>query len=143
MQTSIKLYYSPGACSLATHILLRETGTPFTLEKVDTGKHTTSGGGDFYAFSPKGQVPVIELRVDMGLQRGKVVIVAHEAIGAQRRRRQLHHDDIIVAMEPRALVLRRQMVEPVRGRKGEFLGNAIHHCAPRPATARRQKSGSA
>ena len=47
MQNSIKLYYSPGACSLATHILLRETGTPFTLEKVATHKHTTSTGGDF------------------------------------------------------------------------------------------------
>lgn len=73
MQTSIKLYYSPGACSLAIHILLRETGTPFTLEKVDTSKHTTSEGGDFYAISPKGQVPVIELADGTRLTEGPVV----------------------------------------------------------------------
>lgn len=73
MQTSIKLYYSPGACSLATHILLRETGTLFTLEKVDPSKHTTSGGGDFYAISPKGQVPVIELPDGMRLTEGPVI----------------------------------------------------------------------
>ena len=73
MQTSIKLYYAPGACSLATHILLRETGTPFTLEKVDTSKHTTSGGGDFYAISPKGQVPVIELPDGTRITEGPVV----------------------------------------------------------------------
>ena len=73
MQTSIKLYYSPGACSLATHILLRETGTRFTLEKVDTHKHTTSNGGDFYAVNPKGQVPVIELPDGTRLTEGPVV----------------------------------------------------------------------
>lgn len=73
MQTAIKLYYSPGACSLATHILLRETGTPFTLEKVDTSKHTTSGGGDFYAINPKGQVPVIELPDGTRITEGPVV----------------------------------------------------------------------
>lgn len=73
MQTSIKLYYAPGACSLATHILLRETGTPFTLEKVDTSNHTTSGGGDFYAISPKGQVPVIELPDGTRITEGPVV----------------------------------------------------------------------
>ncbi|MGQ0729491.1 glutathione transferase GstA [Acidovorax sp.] len=73
MQNSIKLYYSPGACSLATHILLRETGTPFTLEKVDTHKHTTSTGGDFYAISPKGQVPVIELADGTRITEGPIV----------------------------------------------------------------------
>lgn len=73
MQTSLKLYYSPGACSLAPHILLRETGMPFTLEKVDTGKHVTAAGVDYYAISPKGQVPLIELDDGTRLSEGPVI----------------------------------------------------------------------
>lgn len=73
MQTSLKLYYSPGACSLAPHILLRETGMPFTLEKVDTGKHVTAAGADYYAISPKGQVPLIEFDDGTRLSEGPVI----------------------------------------------------------------------
>ena len=72
MQT-LKLYYSPGACSLAPHILLRETGTPFTLEKVDTAKHLTADGGDFYAINSKGQVPLLELADGTRLSEGPVI----------------------------------------------------------------------
>jgi glutathione S-transferase len=57
----MKLYFSPGACSLAVHIVLRETGTPFELVKVDTGAHRTADGADFYGINPKGLVPVLEL----------------------------------------------------------------------------------
>jgi glutathione S-transferase len=57
----MKLYFSPGACSLAVHIVLRETGAPFELVKVDTGAHKTTDGADFYGVNPKGQVPVLEL----------------------------------------------------------------------------------
>lgn len=56
----MKLYYSPGACSLAIHIDLREAGMNFSLEKVDLrgGKYA---GGDFSKVNPKGYVPALEL----------------------------------------------------------------------------------
>ena len=58
----MKLFYSPGACSQAPHIILRETGTPFTLAKVDLGQHQTQEGGNYYELNPKGQVPLLGLR---------------------------------------------------------------------------------
>ena len=45
----MKLYYSPGACSLAPHIVAREAGLPVTLEKVDLSKHLTETGANFRA----------------------------------------------------------------------------------------------
>ena len=59
----MKLYYMPGACSLATHILLRESGHTVELEKVGGDKKTESGA-DYLAINPKGYVPA--LRMDDG-----------------------------------------------------------------------------
>lgn len=56
----MKLYYMPGACSLATHILLREAGLPFELERVNRDK-TTETGADFLAVNPHGYVPALKL----------------------------------------------------------------------------------
>jgi glutathione S-transferase len=70
----MKLYYSPAACSLAPHIVLRETGLPFTLEKVDTGKHLTQAGTDYYAINPKGQVPLLQLDDGQLLSEGPVIV---------------------------------------------------------------------
>jgi glutathione S-transferase len=56
----MKLYYMPGACSLATHILLREAGAAVELEKVGRDKKTESGA-DFLAINPKGYVPALQL----------------------------------------------------------------------------------
>jgi glutathione S-transferase len=57
----MKLYYSPGACSLASHIVELEGGLDLTLEKVDLKTHRTAGGADFMAVNPKGYVPALEL----------------------------------------------------------------------------------
>lgn len=57
----MKLYHSPGACSLAVHIALREAGVPFEAVAVDLARHTTADGGDYYAISPRGYVPLLEL----------------------------------------------------------------------------------
>jgi len=57
----MKLYYSPGACSLSPHIALREAGLNFDLVKVDLGSKETSDGGDYRKINPKGYVPLLEL----------------------------------------------------------------------------------
>jgi len=57
----MKLYYSPGACSMAGHIVAAEGGLVLELEKVDLKTHKTEGGEDFYAINPKGNVPTLKL----------------------------------------------------------------------------------
>lgn len=57
----MKLYYAPGACSLAVHIALREIGADFDSVAVDLAKHMTADGKDFHAISPRGYVPLLQL----------------------------------------------------------------------------------
>jgi glutathione S-transferase len=57
----MKLYYSPGACSLAPHIAAREAGLPIELDKVDLRSKKTAAGEDFSALNPKGYVPALRL----------------------------------------------------------------------------------
>jgi glutathione S-transferase len=61
METPMKLYYSPGACSLAVHIALAELGADYDLERVDLASKRTETGRDFTAVNPNGYVPTIEL----------------------------------------------------------------------------------
>ena len=69
----MKLYYSPGACSLAPHIVLREAGAEFTLAKVDLATHRTADGTDYYTLNPRGQVPMLELADGSRLTEGPVI----------------------------------------------------------------------
>jgi glutathione S-transferase len=57
----MKLYYSPGACSLSPHIIAKEAGIPLELVKVDLKTKTIRQEGDFWAINPKGYVPALEL----------------------------------------------------------------------------------
>ena len=57
----MKLYYSPGACSMAPHIVALEAGYKLDLEKVDIPNKKTSDGGDYWKINPKGYVPALAL----------------------------------------------------------------------------------
>ena len=57
----MKLYYSPGACSMAPHIVAREAGHKIELEKVDIPAKKTAGGEDFWTINPKGYVPALKM----------------------------------------------------------------------------------
>lgn len=69
----MKLFYSPNACSLAPHIVLRELGLPFDLIKVDLQQHLTELGEDFCRLNKKGQVPVLQLEDGSFLTEGAVI----------------------------------------------------------------------
>lgn len=71
----MKLYYSPGACSLAPHIALREAERAFELERVDLKSHRTANGVDYYTINPKGSVPTLELD-----ERGALRLTENAAI---------------------------------------------------------------
>ncbi len=74
----MKLYYSPGACSLSPHIALREAGMNFDIEKVDLKAKKTETGADYTAVNPKGYVPALKLD-DGGLLTEASVIVQYVA----------------------------------------------------------------
>lgn len=70
----MKLYYTPGACSLSPHIIAREAGIPIELEKVDLKAQKTETGQDYKTVNPKGYVPA--LRFDDGsiLTEGPAIV---------------------------------------------------------------------
>jgi glutathione S-transferase len=70
----MKLYFSPGACSLSPHIVLLEAGLQFTSERVDLREKKTAGGEDFRAINPKGYVPALALDDGTLLTEGPAIV---------------------------------------------------------------------
>jgi glutathione S-transferase len=73
----MKLYYSPGACSLAAHIVAREAGLALDLVKVDIPTHKTERGEDYFKINPRGYVPALE--IDGGLHTEVAALVQYLA----------------------------------------------------------------
>jgi glutathione S-transferase len=70
----LKLYFAPFACSLASHIALREAGQTFELEKTDIRNKKTASGGDFIAINPKGYVPALQLEDGSVITEGAAIL---------------------------------------------------------------------
>jgi glutathione S-transferase len=79
----MKLYYSPGACSLSPHIALLEAGLPYDLVKVDLRAKKLENGDDFLKVNPKGQVPALALDSGELITEGPVIVqmIADRAAG--------------------------------------------------------------
>lgn len=70
----MKLFYSPGACSLSPHIVLRETGLEFALERVDFKTGLTASGIAYKTINPKGYVPALQLDDGQLLTEGPAIV---------------------------------------------------------------------
>jgi len=70
----MKLYYSPGACSLSPHIVLREGGFDFQLERVDLQSAVTETGADYKTINPNGYVPALQLDDGQVLTEGPAIV---------------------------------------------------------------------
>ena len=79
----MKLYYSPGACSLSPHIVLEESGLPYEAILASTKTHKLQDGTDFYAINPLGYVPFLVLDDGQTLREGPVIVqfVADQVAG--------------------------------------------------------------
>src|SRR5262245_32559162 len=73
-EDSMKLYFSPGACSLSPHIVLREAGIQADLEQVDLKTKRTKSNADFTAVNPKGHVPALVLDDGQVLTEGPAIV---------------------------------------------------------------------
>jgi len=74
MHHTMKLYYSPGACSLSPHIVLEETGLPYQAILASTKSHQLQDGTDYYTINPLGYVPFLVLEDGQTLREGPVIV---------------------------------------------------------------------
>ena len=98
----MKLYYSPGACSLSPHIALLEAGLPYDLVKVDLRAKKLENGEDYLKVNPKGQVPAL------GLDNGEVVTegpVIVQMIADKAAKRRKHDFGLHVERQRQAVAL--------------------------------------
>lgn len=70
----MKLYYSPGACSLSPHIVLKESGLAFEAVAAPTKTHTLADGTDYYTINPLGYVPLLVLDDGRQLREGPAIV---------------------------------------------------------------------
>ena len=70
----MKLFYSPGACSLACHITLAETGSAFAIERADLRSKTTETGADYSTITPRAAVPALQLESGEVLTEGVAIM---------------------------------------------------------------------
>jgi glutathione S-transferase len=70
----MKLYFSPGACSLSPHIVLLESGLPFEKVKADTKTKIMDGGGDYKTVNPLGYVPALQLDDGTIITEGPAIV---------------------------------------------------------------------
>ena len=70
----MKLYYSPGACSLSPHIALQEAGLAYTPVLVSTKSHKLQDGTDYYTINPFGYVPMLQLDDGTMLREGPAIV---------------------------------------------------------------------
>jgi glutathione S-transferase len=95
----MKLYYAPGACSLADHIALNKAGLTFEHEKVDLKTKKTAGGEDFTQINPKGYVPALTLHTGETLSENIAILdwIAHQG-GALSPSGAMGHTHLLEAL---------------------------------------------